>query len=241
MTGEHIVKSFDEELAKLDALLIRMAGMVEEQLTRSLTAIARRDSELAERVLARDADIDALDFEIDALVVRLLALRQPMAVDLRAIIGSLRMSSELERMGDYAANLAKRTLALNQCAYVEPAAVLPVMGKIVSRIVKDVLDSYAERDAEKARNAWALDSEVDEIYSSLFRETLLSMTADPVNITALTHLLFMAKNIERIGDHATNIAETVFFMVTGSTLREDRPKSDTSSYAVLDPVPPQTE
>lgn len=241
MASDHIVKSFDEELNRLEAALIRMGGMVEEQLTRALNAIARRDSALAEEVLARDMDIDTLNTEIDTQVVRLLALRQPMAVDLRAIVTGLRMATELERMGDYAANLAKRTIALNQCPFVEPARVLPVMGKLVSRIVKEVLDGYAERDADKARTGWVRDEEVDEIYSSLFREVLVSMGNEPSNITALTHVLFMAKNIERIGDHATNIAELVYFLVTGTPLRGDRPKGDTSSYAVLDHVPPQME
>jgi phosphate transport system protein len=241
MASEHIVKSFDEELNKLETALVQMGGLVEEQLTRSLNAVARRDSALAEEVLAADARIDALNVDIDTRVVRLLALRQPMAVDLRSIVAALRMATELERMGDYAANVAKRTVALNQCPYVEPAAVIPRMGKLVSRIVKDVLDAYAARDAQAAKNAWQRDEEVDEIYSSLFREILNSMVAEPSNITALTHLLFIAKNIERIGDHATNIAETVYFVVEGTQIDTPRPKGDTSPYAIISSSSEPTE
>ncbi len=235
MVNDHIIKSYDDELNQLETALVQMGGLVEEQLTRALNALARRDSSLAEDVKASDARVDAANHDIDNRVVRLLALRQPMAVDLRFIVGAMRMSTELERMGDYATNLAKRTIALNQCDYVESVQVVLRMGKLVTRIIKDVLDAYTDRDAERAHKAWMLDAEVDEIYSSLFRDILNSMSVEPNNISSLTHLLFMAKNIERIGDHATNIAETVSFMVTGTPMLGIRPKNDTSSSAVVHP------
>lgn len=235
MGNDHIIKSYDDELNQLETALVQMGGLVEEQLTRALNALARRDSSLAEEVKASDARVDAANHDIDNRVVRLLALRQPMAIDLRFIVGAMRMSTELERMGDYSANLAKRTIALNQCDYVEAVQVVLRMGKLVTRMIKEVLDAYTERDDERARKAWMLDTEVDDIYSSLFRDILNSMSVEPNNISSLTHLLFMAKNIERIGDHATNIAETVSFMVTGTPLLEARPKSDTSSSAVVQP------
>lgn len=236
MTGDTLRRRFEQELNELEAELIRMGGLVEAQLADCLTAISRRDSEKAEALLSRDAGIDKLNLDIDECVVRMLALRQPVAIDLRLVVGSLRIATELERMGDYAANIAKRTVAVNQCPAVEPAIVLQRLGKLVSRMLDDVLNAFSQRDAVLARQAWEADEQVDEIYSSLFKETLVSMTEDPSNITALTHILFMAKSIERIGDHATNIAETVFFMVTGAPLSEARRKADRSSYAVLDPA-----
>lgn len=227
---DHIVRGYDEELEGLDRCLSQMGGLVEAQLTDVLTAISQRDSATAQRIVASDARIDALNRDVDALVVRLLALRQPVAIDLRRIVSALRIAGELERMGDYAANLGKRTIALNQAPRTKPAELLPRMGKLVLQICKDVLDAVADRDLDKARRVWERDEEVDELYTSLFHEVLATMSSDPVEVTSLVHVLFMAKNIERIGDHATNIAEAVHFTVLGSTFDASRPKGDSTSF-----------
>jgi phosphate transport system protein len=168
--------------------------------------------------------------------VRLLALRQPVASDLRRVVAALRVSGDLERIGDYAANVAKRTLALTQMPAVRPAGGIPRMGRLVQQIIKDVLDAWSDNDADRAYLAWSRDEEVDELYNSLFRELLTYMMEDPRNISACTHILFMAKNIERMGDHATNIAETLYYVVNGTPLREVRVKADQTSYAVFDPA-----
>ena len=166
----------------------------------------------------------------------MLALRQPMAKDLRAIVAALRIAGDLERIGDYAKNVAKRTMALNQVPAVRLAASIPRMGKLVQQIIKDILDAYTERDADKAYAAWSRDEEVDGMYNSLFRELLTYMMEDPRNITPCTHILFIAKNIERMGDHATNIAETIYFVVHGVPMTETRPKGDTTSFTVVSPT-----
>jgi phosphate transport system protein len=213
-----------------------MGGLAEAQLSDAIAAFAKRDGDLAERVVAGDARIDAKYAEIETQVVRLLALRQPVASDLRRVVAALRVSGDLERIGDYAANVAKRTLALTQMPVVRPASGIPRMGRLVQQIMKEVLDAWSDNDADRAYLAWARDEEVDELYNSLFRELLTYMMEDPRNISACTHILFMAKNIERIGDHATNIAETLYFVVNGTPLREARVKADQTSYAVIDPA-----
>ena len=233
---DHIVKSFDDEIERLDTALIQMGGLAEAQLSDAITAFTKRDGDLAERVVLGDARIDAKYAEIEAQVVRLLALRQPVASDLRRVVAALRVSGDLERIGDYAANVAKRTLALTQMPAVRPASGIPRMGRLVQQIIKEVLDAWSDNDAERAHLAWARDEEVDELYNSLFRELLTYMMEDPRNISACTHILFMAKNIERIGDHATNIAETLYYVVNGTPLREVRSKADQTSYAVIDPA-----
>jgi phosphate transport system protein len=158
-----------------------------------------------------------------------------MAKDLRAIVAALRIGGDLERIGDYAKNVAKRTIALNQVPAVRLTSSIPRMGKLVQSIIKDVLDAFVERDADKAHAAWSRDEEVDGMYNSLFRELLTYMMEDPRNITPCTHILFIAKNIERMGDHATNIAETIYFVVHGVPMLENRPKGDTTSFTVVDP------
>lgn len=234
MASDHIVKSFDDELKQLESTLVQMAGLVESNLNDSLSALARRDNVLAQAVMAADRRIDELNADIDARVVRLLALRQPMAGDLRMTVAALRIASDLERIGDYAANLSKRTLAINQAPMVPSAAGVGQLGKLVVGALNEVIDAFVERDPEKAMRAWARDQEADEMYTALFRQLLTYMMEDPRNITACTHILFMAKNVERVGDHATNIAETVYFMITGQHLPNGRPKADTSSYTVMD-------
>lgn len=238
MIQQHTVKSFEEELKRLDSTIAQMAGMVESSVANALIALARRDNDLAQAVVAADLGIDQLDNDIDEMVVRLLALRQPMASDLRLAVGVLRMAGDLERIGDYAANVAKRTIALNQLPPVAPISGIPRMGKLVQSILKDVIDAFVERDAQAAVRAWQRDEEVDEMYTSLFRELLTYMMEDPRSITPCTHVLFMAKNVERIGDHATNIAETIHFIVTGSMISAHRPKGDTSSFTTMEAALP---
>jgi len=236
MSTEHTVKSYDEELARLNSLIARMGGMVESLLGDAMRAVAERDSEIAAEVIAGDAQVDAIEREIDDLALKVLALRQPMAVDLRAVLSALRISGELERIGDYATNVAKRAIALNQVAVVRPVGSIPRMGRVAMEMIKDVLDAYVNADVEKAVAVWNRDEELDEMYSSLFRVLLTYMMEDVRNITASTHLLFIAKNIERIGDHATNIAETIHFLVKGVDLREERPKHDETSFTVVRPA-----
>jgi len=234
--ADHILKSYDEELARLENTIMQMGGLAETQLIAAIRAVEERDSDLAADVVETDREVDRLEQEAGHLVVRLLALRQPMARDLREILGALKVASDLERMCDYAANVAKRSIALNQAPPVRPVYALPRMAKFAAQLVHDVLDAYARRDAQKALEVWMRDEELDEMYSGLFRELLTYMMEDARNITGSTHLLFMAKNIERIGDHATNIAETLYFAVVGTTLNQARPKGDRTSTAVVRPT-----
>ena len=231
MVSEHIIKSYDEELRRLDNAITQMGGLAETQLASAIEAVVKRDSRLAADVVEADTRVDQLEHEIEGMAVRLLALRQPMAVDLRQILSALKTASDLERIADYATNVAKRSIVLNQSPAVKPAYAIPRMGRLGQAMIKDVLDAYVERDANKALLVWARDEELDEMYTSLFRELLTYMIEDPRNITACTHLLFMAKNIERIGDHATNIAETLYFMVHGTPLTMSRPKRDRTTSA----------
>ena len=238
MASEHIIKSYDQELHRLDNIVAEMGGLAESQLSSAMEAVAKRDSELAASVIESDARVDALEREIESLVVRLLALRQPMARDLRQIVAALKISTDLERIGDYATNVAKRSIALDQMSPVKPVYALPRMGRLGSAMIKDVLDAYVERDADKAIAVWLRDEELDEMYTSLFRELLTYMIEDPRNITAGTHLLFMAKNLERIGDHTTNIAETLYFLVHGVPMTQVRPKRDRTSLGVMPATEP---
>lgn len=234
MVSDHIVKSFDDELNQLVSKIAEMGGLAERQLADSITALSRRDEELANSVIEQDARLDILEEDIDAHVIRMLALRQPQALDLRAVIVALKISAELERAGDYAKNVAKRALTLMQTPTVGPAANTIVrMGTIVGGMISNVIDAYLHADTIKAKEVRAKDHDVDQIHTSLFRELLTYMMEDPRNITACTHLLFIAKNIERIGDHVTNIAENVHFLVSGENIAEDRPKSDFSSSTIV--------
>ncbi len=226
MKNEHTVRSYDEELSHLTNLIARMGGLAEAQMAGAIQAVAKRDSDLASRVIAADVKVDELEQEIHAFTIRLLALRQPVAQDLRHIVGALKISGDLERIADYAANVAKRSLVLNQIPPVKPVAGVPRLGRLVQEILKDTLDSYVELDVDKAVKVWNQDEEVDDMYTGLFRELITYMMEDPRNITACTHLMFIAKNIERVGDHATNIAETIHFLVQGTTMNAERPKRD---------------
>ncbi len=225
--NDHTVKSYDDELSHLTSIIARMGGMAEAQLSSAVQALATRDDELAQRVIAGDARVDELDQEIQSFAVRLLALRQPMAQDLRLIVGALGISGEIERIGDYAANLAKRTLVLNHLPASAPVAGVVRLAELVCTLLKDVLDAYLERDIEKATRVWNRDEEVDALYNAVFQTLIEQMTEDSGTITAATHLLFIAKNIERIGDHATNIAEALHYQIVGTQPAGKRPKGNT--------------
>jgi len=236
MANEHLVKSFDEQLERLNATISEMAGLAEAQLQTALDALSRRDTDLAQKVIAGDARVDQLEKDVAHQVVRLLALRQPMAIDLRAIVSALKISSDIERIADYAANLAKRSLVLAQMPPLRSMGGVERLGRLVLALMKDVFDAFATNDVQKAHSVWLRDEEVDDMYTSLFRELLTYMMEDPRNITPCTHLLFMAKNIERMGDHATNIAELIEFKVTGKEMTEARPKGDKANYVKAEAV-----
>ncbi|MFZ5791493.1 MAG: phosphate signaling complex protein PhoU [Pseudomonadota bacterium] len=237
MTQEHIVKSFDEELKLLNHTIAQMGGLAEVQLQTAVDALMRRDAELAGKVIQGDKRIDDLEHQVGDMTIRMLALRQPMASDLREVVAALKISADLERIGDYASNIAKRAVAISQAPPVTTNTnqAIPRMSQLVQSIIKDVLDAYVDHNAERAMAAWSRDEEVDALYNSLFRELLTYMMEDPRNIGPCTHLMFIAKNIERIGDHATNIAETIYFLVHGRGIESARPKGDVTSYAVTPP------
>jgi phosphate transport system protein len=235
MPAEHIIKSYDEELDRLNKMIVEMGGLAESQLADAIEAVSKRDSDLAARVIQDDEKVDQLERDLDNLAIRLLALRQPMARDLREIVAALKIAADIERICDYAANVAKRSIALAQSPPVQLVYALPRMAHLALLLVKDVIDAYIARDAAKAMEVWNRDEELDEMYSSVFREFLTYMMEDPRNIGACTHLLFMAKNIERIGDHATNIAENLYYLVHGTPLTEVRPKRDKSSLEMVAP------
>src|ERR1700680_4696780 len=235
MAAEHIIKSYDEELERLNNMIVEMGGLAESQLAAAIEVVIDRDSDRAIRIVQGDAQVDQLERDLDNLAIRLLALRQPMARDLREIVAALKIASDLERICDYAANVAKRSIALAQTPPIQPVHALPRMAQFALLLVKDVIDAYVERDADKAIVVWTRDEGLDEMYSSLFREFLTYMMEDPRNIGVCTHLLFMAKNIERIGDHATNIAENLYYLVHGTPLTQVRPKGDKSSLEVVAP------
>ena len=228
---DHIVSAYDQELGALSSMILRMGGLAEAQLDQAIKAMAARDDDLAEKVIAADAKVDALEVDIDAQATRMLALRQPMAVDLRFIIAALKLSADLERIADYAKNVAKRSLALNQNPTLPAAHAVPRIGNLTQRMINDVLDAFSRRDVSLAIEVWQRDEDVDQLYNSLFRELLTYMMEDARTITSGTHLLFIAKNLERIGDLTTNMAETIYYLIEGKPLQESRPKGDdTASY-----------
>jgi phosphate transport system protein len=230
--SEHTAKAFDTDLHEIIRLVAEMGGLAEKQITDSIDALVRRDTTSAQRVVAVDPRVDALQRDIEDKAVQTIARRQPMAVDLRDIIGALRMSNDLERIGDLAKNIAKRVMALDDDFH--PTQLLrgvEHMGALVLGQLKQVLDAYAGHDLDKALAVWRGDQEVDAMCTSLFRELLTYMMEDPRNITFCIHLMFCAKNIERMGDHATNVAETVYYMIEGRALSDERPKGDTTGFA----------
>ena len=232
---DHIVRSFDEDLRRLRDMIARMGGLAERQVNDMTLALVRRDTELAATVVQRDAHIDQLEREVEAFCVRLLALRQPVGLDLRLVVSSMRVAHDLERIGDYAANGAKRSIVLAEQPSVGSLNGFSRMAALVQENLTGAIDALVAGDADRADEVWAADAPVDDIYNGIFREMLTFMMEDPRNITAATHLLFVAKNLERIGDHSTNIAETVHFAVRGESLPDERPKADSSPYAVVRP------
>ena len=232
MNDLHTTKAFDTDLQDLARMVAEMGGLAEKQVADSVDALAKRDTALAQRTTQADANIDALQREIEERAVLTIARRQPMAVDLREIVGALRLVNDLERIGDLAKNIAKRVIALNG-EFPPPKLIRGVehMADMVLGQMKAVLDAYARRDISKAMAVWRGDEEIDAVCTSVFRELLTYMMEDPRNITFCIHLLFCAKNIERMGDHATNIAEAVHYMVEGQAIEGERPKGDVSSYA----------
>ena len=224
---EHTAKAFDVDLQELTRMVAEMGGLAEKQIADAVDALARRDADRAQRTVASDPSIDALQAEIEERAVLTIARRQPMAVDLREIVGALRVSNDLERIGDLAKNIGKRVLALDG-EFHPPKLIRGVehMGALVLTQLKEVLDAYAGHDLKKALVVWNGDEEIDAMCTSLFRELLTYMMEDPRNITFCIHLMFCAKNIERMGDHATNIAETVHYIVEGRALADERPKGE---------------
>jgi phosphate transport system protein len=233
---EHIVRSYEEELALLDKKIAHMGGLAEESLGQAFEALERRDPRLAAAVIQSDKQIDQLQKDIEEQLVTMIARRQPMANDLRQIMAGLRIASDLERIGDLAKNTAKRALAISQEPYPKPLmSGLRNMVERALRQMKDVLDAYAGRNSDLALTVWRDDEQIDAMYNSVFRELLTYMMEDPRNIGLCTHLLFGAKNIERIGDHTTNIAENVHYLVKGATIADDRPKDDQTSSTLISP------
>jgi phosphate transport system protein len=232
---QHTVKSFQEELDSLSANIAQMGGLTEAQLSAAIEAVVRRDSQLAERTILEDQRIDTLEAEIEAHAIRMIALRQPMAADLREAIAAIKISIDLERIGDLAKNIAKRAIVLQNDFEGANRLIQGIsrMGRLAQRQLKHVLDAYSNREAQAAMEVWRDDEEIDAMYNSVFRELLTYMMEDPRTIGVSTHLLFVAKNIERIGDHATNIAETVSYLVTGEWVSDERPKSDTTSTTTV--------
>ena len=226
---DHIIKSYDSELGRLTGEIVRMGELSVSQLEAAIDVLNRRDERAAQRVVSNDDAIDQMEQQISHDVVRLLALRAPMAGDLRNIFAALRIAADIERIGDYAANVAKRSIPLSMVAPVGPSGGLAYLAELASEAVREVLFAYRDRDAERAYKVWKNDVVLDEAYTGYFRQLLTYMMEDPRNITPCTHLLFMAKNIERIGDHATNIAENVWFQVSGEPLDKQRKKGDLTS------------
>ena len=239
MEQEHIVKSYDDDLSRLDNLIAEMGGLCEAQLSEAIEALTKSDQEIAERVVLDDKKIDALEVEIDAHAVKLLALRQPMAEDLRIIISALKVSGNLERVGDYAKNIAKRAITIAKSRnHGLNASMIVRMANIVQPMIKNALDAYISRDAELANDVRLRDEDVDQLHSSFFREQLTYMMEDPRTITTCTHLLFVAKNVERIGDHITSIAEQIMFSVDGMVPETERPKKDLTSSTIIESKAP---
>ena len=218
MATEHIVKSYDQQINLLSRKIIEMGGLVEQQIAHAIEALVNRSIEQADQVVEQDDQIDRMEEEIDQHAIRLLATRQPMAVDLRVITMAMKIGNDLERIGDYAANIAKRCARLASSPPIKPLYTIPRMAQIAQAMVKDVLDAYVERDADRAVAAWHRDDEVDEMYTSLFRELLTYMMEDPRNISPCLDLIAVAKHLERMADHATNIAEQIHYMVHGERI-----------------------
>jgi phosphate transport system protein len=232
---DHIVSSFDADLKELGDKLAEMGGLCEKLVAESVDALLQRDTPLARRVIEWDRSIDRLQHDIEDGAIRTIARRAPVAVDLREVVAALRIANDLERIGDLAKNIAKRVVALDgQLQPPKLAGGVAHIADLTLGQLKDVLDAYTRRDEARAIEVWNRDGDIDALYNSLFRELLTYMMEDPRNIGFCTHLLFCAKNIERIGDHATNVAETVYYLVNGVSLTDERPKQDLTSTTTIE-------
>ncbi len=233
--SEHIVKSYDEDLMELSRKIAEMGGLTETMLAIAIKALVRGDTDLAQRVIETDVRLDVLEKDIEEKAILTIAKRQPLAVDLRMIVSSIRLAADLERIGDLSKNIAKRVVAINgQFAPQKIVSGVVHMSDLALDRMKRIIDAYIQRDVQAALDVWNHDEEIDHLYNSLFRELLTYMMEDPRNIGFCAHLLFCAKNIERIGDHATNIAETIHYLVTGKSILADRPRTE-GAYKPLDP------
>lgn len=225
MAQEHTVKAFDDDITRLRGLIAEMGGLAEVSIGESMDALVKGNREAAQNVIARDKRIDSLEAEIDKLAVRIIALRAPMADDLREVIAALKIAGVLERIGDYAKNIAKSTSKISNRRQFEPLTLIPAMAELASEMVHDVLTAYAARDAELAAEIVARDDKVDAFYESIFRNLVSHMMENPASISSAAQLLFVARNIERIGDHATNVAEMVYYAATGDYLTDKEDKT----------------
>jgi len=235
--ARHIVTSFEADLKRLRDMIAAMGGLVEQALGDAMTALLEHDPELATKVVENDPKIDAQERQVEQYAVQLLALRQPVADDLRNVVSALKVITDLERAGDYAANIAKRSLVINRVAQNFALSGLGQMAALVQQNLKSTIDAVGEGDAQKSIAVWRADQMVDDLYNTIFRELITYMMEDARSISACTHLLFIAKNLERIGDHATNIAELNYYAVTGQNLPDFRPKGDlTSAYVHATPA-----
>ncbi|TYC85341.1 phosphate signaling complex protein PhoU [Novosphingobium sp. BW1] len=229
---DHTVKAFDSEIGQLRGLVAEMGGLAEVAIRDAIKALTRHDDELAREVVANDAKLDALEAEVDRLAVRTIALRAPMADDLRDVIAALKISGVIERIGDYAKNIAKRIDALDRAANIDPVTLVPTMAEIAEGMVRDVLNAYGSRDAQLAVEVIRRDAKLDHFYNTLFRSLLTHMMENPSTITVAAQMLFIARNLERIGDHATNVAEMVYYAATGEYCTErDSQTDDTGGFA----------
>jgi phosphate transport system protein len=220
MAEQHTVKAFDTEISRLRGLISEMGGLAEVAITKAIDALIRHDQDLALQVVAGDAQIDALEAEVDELAIRIIALRSPMANDLRDVVAALKIGGVVERMGDYAKNIAKRVENVESHKQLEPLTLVPVMAEVAQSMVRDVLNAYAARDQHLAINVIERDEKLDNLYNSIFRNLVAHMMENPTTISSAAQLLFVARNLERIGDHATNVAEMVHYAATGSYLTD---------------------
>ena len=234
--SDHIVRAYDEDLAGFKTMLAQMGGLAEDQLAKAIDALERRDTLLADQVIAQDDKVDAIEVNVEEKAILTIARRQPVARDLREIMVAIRISYDLERIGDLAKNVAKRVHAMSDVLPRKLSSGLTRMGRLSLEQLKIVLDAYATMSDEKALEVWRSDEELDALYNSIFRELLTYMMEDPRMIGLCTHLLFGAKNFERIGDHATNIAENIYYLVHGKQIKEERPKKDTTSSTAFEAI-----
>lgn len=223
---EHTVKVFDDEIGQLRGLISQMGGLAERAIHDAMNALQRVDLDLAQQVRLADKQIDMIEAEVETLAVRIIALRAPMANDLREVVAALKIAGVIERIGDYAKNIAKRVPMIESEHRIEPISVLPAMGKMAAEMVHDALDAFAARDQQAAVDVCLRDQALDDFYDSIFRMLVTYMVENPATISQVAHLLFVAKNLERIGDHATNVAEMIYFAATGTQMTErERGKS----------------